>query len=164
MGTMFEELIRRFSEQSNETCRGSSSPDRARASGESRKQGQHAAMGGRRGSSASMATDQPVARALHRREAPPRQVESGQDGGRSQGADSRLAHPRARRALPTTNAPQPQPCPGKLLHSSGRLRPTNDLRSRDSCNPTTCATSAERDLSTQRRHDRRRAESDTARS
>ena len=41
------------------------------------------------------------------------------------------------------------PGPGKLLHSSGPPRPTNDLRSRDSCNTTTCADpSAERDLST----------------
>jgi hypothetical protein len=39
--------------------------------------------------------------------------------------------------------------PGKLLHSSGPPRPANDLRSRDSCNTTTCADpSAERDLST----------------
>src|SRR3954452_22081462 len=40
-------------------------------------------------------------------------------------------------------------CPGKLLHSPGRTRATNELRSRDSCNTTMCADpSAERDLST----------------
>ena len=41
------------------------------------------------------------------------------------------------------------PSAGKLLHSSGPPRPANDLRTRDSCNTTTCADpSAERDLST----------------
>jgi hypothetical protein len=32
------------------------------------------------------------------------------------------------------SAPRDQRCPGKLHHSSGRLRPKNDLRSRGSCN------------------------------
>ena len=44
--------------------------------------------------------------------------------------------------------------PGKLLHSSGRLRPKSDLRSRGSCNSSPCADeSAERDISSRCHHD-----------
>ena len=47
-------------------------------------------------------------------------------------------------------------CPGKLLHSSGHLRPTNDLRSRGSCNRQRAPPSAERELSTHCRDRERR--------
>ena len=107
---------------------------------------EHPALGRRRGGSAGVAPEQPLARALRRRQAPSRQGQSGQGRCRAQGADRRLAHPRARGALPTGRPARPGLCPGKLLHSSGRLRPTNELRSRGSCNRPH-ATSAERELS-----------------
>jgi hypothetical protein len=54
--------------------------------------------------------------------------------------------PAASRSSPAPPHPPSPPrrerhrsCPGKLLHSSRPPRPTNDLRSRDSCNTTTCA-------------------------
>jgi hypothetical protein len=70
---------------------------------------------------------------------PPRQGQPRQGRRRPQGPDRPLAHPLPRRAVQAQRTPRHRPCPGKLRHSSSRLRPTNDLRSRDSCNPTTCA-------------------------
>jgi hypothetical protein len=72
-------------------------------------------------------------------QAPPRQGQPRQGRRRPQDAHRQLAHPAPRPALQARRATRGRSCPGKLLHSSGRLRPTNDLRSRDSCHPTTCA-------------------------
>jgi hypothetical protein len=70
----------------------------------------------------------PLAPALRGDQAPPRQVEPRQGRRRPQGPDRLLAHPRPPRALQAQRFPHHRSCPGKLLHSSGRLRPTNDLR------------------------------------
>jgi transposase len=60
---------------------------------------QHAALGRRRGRPAGLAADQPLAPALHRRQAPPRQVQPGQGRRRAQGLDRRLARALPRRAV-----------------------------------------------------------------
>jgi hypothetical protein len=99
----------------------------------------NAPLGGGRGLPARLAAEQPLAPALRGNEAPPRQVQPGQGRGCPQGPDRLLAHPGAPRAVQAQRFSHHRSCPGKLLHSSGRLRPTNDLRSRASCDPSKCA-------------------------
>ena len=76
----------------------------------------------------------------------PRQSEPRQGRGRPQGADRRLARARPQTALQAGRLGA-STCPGKLLHSSGRLRPTNDLRSRGSCNSRRAQTKAPKETS-----------------
>jgi transposase len=73
----------------------------------------------------------------------------GQGRGRPQGAHRRLARPRPPATIQKLAPPHDaaRTLPGKLPHSSGPQRPTNDLRSRDSCNTTTCATRGPKDIS-----------------
>ena len=59
----------------------------------------HAALGRRRSLPARLAADQPLARALHRHQAPPRQGQPRQVRRRPQGPHRRLAHPLAQRAV-----------------------------------------------------------------
>ena len=117
----------------------------------------HAALGRRRGRPAGVATEQPLACALQRHQATPRQVQPGQGRRRSQGPDRRLAHPLAWRAVQAERRARDRSRPGKLLHMSGHLRPTNDLRSRGSCNQTTCASERRKrsQHSTAHEHERR---------
>lgn len=65
--------------------------------------------------------EQPVARPLHRHQAPPRQVQPRQGRRRAQGPHRRLARLVAARAVQAERLSRHRPCPGKLLHSSGRL-------------------------------------------
>jgi hypothetical protein len=65
-----------------------------------------------------------------------------------------LARARPRTALHPPRHRRDRSRLGKLLHSSGRLRPKSDLRSRGSCNSSPCADeSAERDISSRCHHD-----------
>jgi transposase len=56
-----------------------------------------------------------------RRQAPPRQGQPRQGRRRPQGPDRRLARPRPPTAVQARRHARHRPCPGKLLHSSGRL-------------------------------------------
>jgi transposase len=71
---------------------------------------------------AALAAHQPLARALHRHQGALRQVEPGQGRGRPQGPDRLLACARSPRAPQAERIPRHRSCPGKLLHSSGRLK------------------------------------------
>lgn len=74
-------------------------------------------------------------------------VESRQGGGRAQGPDRLLARPRAQRTLQAERRERYQRCPGKLLHSSGRLKAHERSEKPGQLQPDQVRTSAERDLS-----------------
>ena len=63
----------------------------------------------------------PWHRPLHRHQAPPRQGQPGQVRRRAQGPDRLLARPLTQRAVQAERRERNRSCPGKLLHSSGRL-------------------------------------------
>jgi len=80
-----------------------------------------------------------VARALHRHQAPPRQGQPRQGRRRPQGPDRRLARPRTPAAVQAQRTTRDRSCPGKLLHSSGRLKAHKRSEKPGQLQPTTCA-------------------------
>lgn len=82
---------------------------------------QHAALGRRGGRPTGLAALQPLAPPLHRHQAAPRQEQSCQGRRRAQGPHRRLARALPPSALQAQRLERHRSCPGKLLHSSGRL-------------------------------------------
>jgi transposase len=118
-----------------------------------------AALGGDRSRAASVASEQPLAPALPRRQAALRgQGQPGEGRGCPQGADRRLARPRAARTFqPFAPARRGCSCPGQLQLRSGRLTAHKELRSRDSSDRHGVRRqSAERELSSYRTASTRR--------
>ena len=112
----------------------------------------HAALGRRRGRPAGLAADQPLAPALHRHQAPPRQANPAKAAVARKvliAAWHVLARQQPFKPSAARRAAAHRSCPGKLLHSSGRLTAHKRSEKPGQLQPTTCADpSAERDLST----------------
>jgi transposase len=106
----------------------------------------HAALGRRRGRPPVLATDQPLAPALHPARRPPRQ-EPRQVRRRTQGPDRHLARPLTQRTLQTQPPPRHHTCPGKLPLLSGRLTAPHGIEKPRQLPRTICAPSAEREMS-----------------
>ena len=82
----------------------------------------HAPLGRDRSRARRLEANKPMASALHRHQTAPREIKSRQSSGRAEGPDRLLARPLPQRALQRSASQRYQRCPGKLLHSPGRLK------------------------------------------